>query len=101
MEAGPLEKGLLRPLLTVSLVQVIDARVQLYDDSLEEEILSGKLDFVLDCIDTIQRESITDPQPEERHLCPTCPLSCELHLMVTTKRGLRDDIQNLSGTLAR
>ncbi|KAI3983080.1 hypothetical protein MKX01_035361 [Papaver californicum] len=31
----------------------IDARVQLYDDSSEEEILSGKPDFVLDCIDNI------------------------------------------------
>ncbi|KAI3879997.1 hypothetical protein MKW92_037727 [Papaver armeniacum] len=31
----------------------IEARVQLYDDSSEEEILSGKPDFVLDCIDNI------------------------------------------------
>ncbi|KAL5721921.1 hypothetical protein ACHQM5_005506 [Ranunculus cassubicifolius] len=31
----------------------IDARVQLYDASAEEEILSGHPDFVLDCIDNI------------------------------------------------
>ncbi|KAI3971183.1 hypothetical protein MKW92_020233 [Papaver armeniacum] len=31
----------------------IEARVQLYDDSSEEEILAGKPDFVLDCIDNI------------------------------------------------
>ncbi|OVA11587.1 UBA/THIF-type NAD/FAD binding fold [Macleaya cordata] len=31
----------------------IDARVQLYDASSEEEILSGQPDFVLDCIDNI------------------------------------------------
>ncbi|KAL8137528.1 hypothetical protein V2J09_003529, partial [Rumex salicifolius] len=31
----------------------IDARVMLYDSSSEEEILSGKPDFVLDCIDNI------------------------------------------------
>ncbi|WVZ81742.1 hypothetical protein U9M48_029084 [Paspalum notatum var. saurae] len=31
----------------------IDARVQLYDPSSEAEILSGKPDFVLDCIDNI------------------------------------------------
>lgn len=31
----------------------IDAKVQLYDDSSEEEILSGQPDFVLDCIDNI------------------------------------------------
>ncbi|KAI3955795.1 hypothetical protein MKW98_006155 [Papaver atlanticum] len=31
----------------------IEARVQMYDDSSEEEILSGKPDFVLDCIDNI------------------------------------------------
>ncbi|XP_015693788.2 tRNA threonylcarbamoyladenosine dehydratase [Oryza brachyantha] len=31
----------------------IEAKVQLYDPSCEEEILSGKPDFVLDCIDNI------------------------------------------------
>ncbi|KAF6144693.1 hypothetical protein GIB67_006185 [Kingdonia uniflora] len=31
----------------------IDARVQLYDASSEEEILSGRPDYVLDCIDNI------------------------------------------------
>lgn len=31
----------------------IEARMQLYDSSSEEEILSGKPDFVLDCIDNI------------------------------------------------
>ncbi|XP_010271228.1 PREDICTED: tRNA threonylcarbamoyladenosine dehydratase isoform X1 [Nelumbo nucifera] len=31
----------------------VDARVQLYDASSEEEILSGQPDFVLDCIDNI------------------------------------------------
>lgn len=31
----------------------IEARVQLYDASSEEEILSGQPDFVLDCIDNI------------------------------------------------
>ncbi|CAA6664767.1 unnamed protein product [Spirodela intermedia] len=31
----------------------IDARVQMYDTSAEEEILSGQPDFVLDCIDNI------------------------------------------------
>ncbi|XP_043707029.1 tRNA threonylcarbamoyladenosine dehydratase [Telopea speciosissima] len=31
----------------------VDARVQLYDASCEEEILSGQPDFVLDCIDNI------------------------------------------------
>ncbi|URE35759.1 Nicastrin [Musa troglodytarum] len=32
---------------------VVEARVQLYDPSSEEEILSGHPDFVLDCIDNI------------------------------------------------
>jgi tRNA A37 threonylcarbamoyladenosine dehydratase len=31
----------------------IEARVQLYDPSAEDEILSGQPDFVLDCIDNI------------------------------------------------
>lgn len=31
----------------------IDARVQMYDTSNEEDILSGQPDFVLDCIDNI------------------------------------------------
>lgn len=31
----------------------IDARVQMYDTSTEEDILSGQPDFVLDCIDNI------------------------------------------------
>ncbi|XP_020588503.1 tRNA threonylcarbamoyladenosine dehydratase isoform X2 [Phalaenopsis equestris] len=31
----------------------VEAKVQLYDESSEEEILSGKPDFVLDCIDNI------------------------------------------------
>lgn len=31
----------------------IEAKVQLYDASSEEEILSGNPDFVLDCIDNI------------------------------------------------
>jgi len=31
----------------------IEARVQLFDESTEEEILSGQPDFVLDCIDNI------------------------------------------------
>lgn len=31
----------------------IEARVQLYDSSAEDEILSGQPDFVLDCIDNI------------------------------------------------
>ncbi|RWW75213.1 hypothetical protein BHE74_00016774 [Ensete ventricosum] len=32
---------------------IVEARVQLYDPSSEEEILSGHPDFVLDCIDNI------------------------------------------------
>ncbi|PKU60361.1 hypothetical protein MA16_Dca020841 [Dendrobium catenatum] len=31
----------------------VEAKVRLYDESSEEEILSGKPDFVLDCIDNI------------------------------------------------
>lgn len=31
----------------------VDARVQLYDSSSEEEILSGHPDYILDCIDNI------------------------------------------------
>lgn len=36
----------------------IDAKVQLYDTSSEEEVLSGHPDFVLDCIDNLDTKVV-------------------------------------------
>ncbi|KAJ8471888.1 hypothetical protein OPV22_026231 [Ensete ventricosum] len=38
---------------------IVEARVQLYDPSSEEEILSGHPDFVLDCIDNIDTKMMS------------------------------------------